>query len=724
VQGIDYIYTLQGWLKGINSNALSPQYEMGQDGWSGTTFARVSRDVYSFGLGYFAGDYTAIGSGADAMNQAAYQHPGNTDNTGRQLFNGNISNTVVALSKIESGAAKGYSYGYDQLNRLLYMNQHTVSGSSWSNSNIISAYAESIAYDANGNILKYLRKGANGSAGPLNMDSLTYKYNLDGNGKLVNNRLNHVRDSVNNANYTVDIDNQSNNNYTYDRIGNLEKDVAEGIDTIRWTVYGKINRVRKSSGATIIDYGYDPGGNRISKKVIASGDTTKTFYVRDAQGNVLAVYEKKNSDAITWEEQHLYGSSRLGMWRNDTIAPAAPPVVIGTTPIYDSLMLGSRSYELSNHLGNVLSVISDKKIGHDSSGVVNYYIAEVLSQDDYYSGGMLMPGRKYSSSSLYRYGFNGKENDNEVKGEDNQQDYGLRVYDPRLVRFLSVDPLGAEYPWNSSYAFAEGDVIRSIDLDGAEKWFVNPFWNPFLPGFGSPIISVGKRSNNTEGIGNQIGRGVLRVARAQNNDMPYQDPKMGVPQQVQKVLETNDVASGVNDIAEGMTDLYKQVLEGSANIVPVEGALTKVIGVAIRGVKEWRRFRLATKVFKEAGMVVREAESHLKYIDLEKQVYKRTLKEGEELVQYRLPTSKGAGDYYAPKGTRPEEIGLDPSDVAEGETYLVKINKDVEEVLTSTHKRKVELYYDKSRKSKGGGIQYYSKDIKDNATFTKIEPPK
>ena len=56
-----------------------------------------------------------------------------------------------------------------------------------------------------------------------------------------------------------------------------------------------------------------------------------------------------------------------------------------------------------------------------------------------------------------------------MKGEGNQQDYGLRIYDLRLVKFLSVDPLSAEYPWNSAYAFAENDVIRSIDLEGAEK---------------------------------------------------------------------------------------------------------------------------------------------------------------------------------------------------------------------------------------------------------------
>ena len=80
-----------------------------------------------------------------------------------------------------------------------------------------------------------------------------------------------------------------------------------------------------------------------------------------------------------------------------------------------------------------------------------------------------MPGRTYSAQTSYRYGFNGKENDNEVKGEGNQQDYGMRVYDPRVGRFLSVDPLFKGYPWNSPYAFAENDVLRSIDLDGLEK---------------------------------------------------------------------------------------------------------------------------------------------------------------------------------------------------------------------------------------------------------------
>ena len=82
---------------------------------------------------------------------------------------------------------------------------------------------------------------------------------------------------------------------------------------------------------------------------------------------------------------------------------------------------------------------------------------------------MLMPGRKYSIANTdYRYGFNGKENDNEIKGEGNQQDYGMRIYDPRLVRFLSVDPIAVEYPDLTPYQFASNTPIWAIDLDGLE----------------------------------------------------------------------------------------------------------------------------------------------------------------------------------------------------------------------------------------------------------------
>jgi len=78
-----------------------------------------------------------------------------------------------------------------------------------------------------------------------------------------------------------------------------------------------------------------------------------------------------------------------------------------------------------------------------------------------------MPGRQYNSTG-YRYGFNGKENDNEVKGTGNQQDYGMRIYDPRIGKFLSVDPITDEYPELTPYQFASNRPIDGIDLDGLE----------------------------------------------------------------------------------------------------------------------------------------------------------------------------------------------------------------------------------------------------------------
>ena len=79
-----------------------------------------------------------------------------------------------------------------------------------------------------------------------------------------------------------------------------------------------------------------------------------------------------------------------------------------------------------------------------------------------------MPGRTSSGSASYRYGFNGKENDNDVKGEGNQQDYGMRIYDPRVGRFLSVDPITQDYPELTPYQFASNRTIDGIDLDGLE----------------------------------------------------------------------------------------------------------------------------------------------------------------------------------------------------------------------------------------------------------------
>ena len=77
-----------------------------------------------------------------------------------------------------------------------------------------------------------------------------------------------------------------------------------------------------------------------------------------------------------------------------------------------------------------------------------------------------MPGRFGSSGEQYRFGFNGKEFDPEVAGNGNQYDYGFRIYNPRIGRFLSVDPLAEKYASWSGYVYVMNNPIIFIDPDG------------------------------------------------------------------------------------------------------------------------------------------------------------------------------------------------------------------------------------------------------------------
>jgi RHS repeat-associated protein len=100
---------------------------------------------------------------------------------------------------------------------------------------------------------------------------------------------------------------------------------------------------------------------------------------------------------------------------------------------------------------------------------------EVLTAQEYFAFGFAIPNRNYVLNKEYRYGFNGKENDNEIRldtsGEPisgSEQDYGMRIYDPRIGRFLSVDPITSTYPMLTPYQFASNNPIANIDIDGLE----------------------------------------------------------------------------------------------------------------------------------------------------------------------------------------------------------------------------------------------------------------
>ncbi len=458
VQGMDYAYTLQGWLKGVNSTAVTSAADMGRDGISGSV---SGKDAFGYAIHYYGNrDYNPLNTSVKpfaAVDGATF----------KPLFDGNIG--AISQHNPALGEPLLYAYNYDILNRLKGMqalrNLNTTTNT-WTPT-AISDFGETITYDEDGNILTYNRNGNTLAGKPLAMDKLNYIY------KAGKNQLDYVKDSVASSNYDSDIDNQVAGNFAYDSLGNITKDNAAGISSITWTLYGKISTITKTDG-TVIRYTYDVGGNRISK--IVNG--VQTWYVRDAAGSVMSIYTKGDSNInngdLTRTEVHLYGSNRLGISTtgNNMQNVVSPPVTslpglgIGKSV---SFVRGKKFFELTNHLGNVLATVSDRKKAISVNGTtIDRYEADIESAQEYYPFGMLMPG-KVLQSDKYRYGFNGKENDNEPKGLGNQLDYGMRIYDPRLGRFLSVDPLAKSFPWNSTYAYAENDVIRSVDLDGTEK---------------------------------------------------------------------------------------------------------------------------------------------------------------------------------------------------------------------------------------------------------------
>ncbi|WP_166437314.1 RHS repeat-associated core domain-containing protein [Niastella caeni] len=464
VQGLDYAFTLQGWVKGMNSTGVGAGvFDIGKDGYTGGTNSVVARDVLGYALHYYDNngtetDYKPIGG------TTAFARPGTAAGLS-SLYNGNIGAISInnrALAK--GGAATNslpllYNYRYDQLNRMVSMQAYKGFDSvnnTW-NAVAINDYKEAVTYDPNGNIKTYNRKGAPGIGKPLEMDALTYNYNAN------TNQLNYVQDTVTATNYAEDIDGQSGNNYTYDAIGNLKTDFKEGITGITWNVYGKMTGLVKN-GSTI-SYTYDAAGNRITK----SAGSTTTIYVRDASGNVMSVYEKPSAGTLQQAELHLYGSSRLGLITKQTVAPATVSLATGFGAASISVFTrNEKVYELTNHLGNVLATIGDKKLQHTSdNSTVDYYDADVVTATDYYPFGMGMEGRKYANGNKYRYGFNGKEQNNETSSTTTY-DYGFRIYTPALGRFLSVDPLTKKYPELTPYQFASNTPIAAIDLDGLE----------------------------------------------------------------------------------------------------------------------------------------------------------------------------------------------------------------------------------------------------------------
>jgi RHS repeat-associated protein len=165
----------------------------------------------------------------------------------------------------------------------------------------------------------------------------------------------------------------------------------------------------------------------------------------------------------TTQERPIYGSSRLGILNKQVVFN-----LNGSLVSKSNSTIGIKEYELSDHLGNVSVVVLDRK-----NSLSTNIQPVIISNSDYYPFGY--PIRFRTHSTGYRYGFNGQEGDGEIYGDKLNYAFQYRMYDARIGRFWSVDPLKSDYPWNSTYAFAENRVIDGIDLEGQEwksqhKW--------------------------------------------------------------------------------------------------------------------------------------------------------------------------------------------------------------------------------------------------------------
>ncbi len=266
-----------------------------------------------------------------------------------------------------------------------------------------------------------------------------------------------------------DIDDQPNPNiYQYEKNGNLRRDNQEHIQ-LEWTMAGKVKKVINTlTTNTKAEFLYDAMGNRVRKTVYTSAGSVERniFYTYAPDGKLLQMTEQSNEGLLMSMEYPLYGISRLGLYKvTNSLSRDDESANLYIFPRY----FDRRMYELTDHLGNVRAVVGDRKLWNSS--FAGEFRANVLSVSNYYPFGMAQTGRNWDSSNgNYRYGYNGKEEDNEIKtnsGDNGKSlDYGARWYDPRKARWDAVDPLANYYTSLSPYHYSGNNPILFVDSDG------------------------------------------------------------------------------------------------------------------------------------------------------------------------------------------------------------------------------------------------------------------
>ncbi len=575
-QGMDYVYNLQGQLKGINHPSLSAMDDPGQD----------ANDLFGMQLDYHPDDYKRSAPninqttyGSDRLNgniksirwnntnpntsesQYVYEYNRNDWLTGANF---DPSGSAVGTGGLLADDSSAAQYANGQTDVLEATNSyalttgfHAQTGSSVTvridenggGSIMDGDYdVSNITYDANGNIVTLNRnKGSQNGANA--MDELAYTYKTtpqDGPNQLVQ-----VADGIASNADAEDIDSQGTNNYVYNAIGQLIRNNAEDVD-YSYNTTGLVTEVKKG-GLTTVKFYYNDRNHRIRKETFDGEGFSfyNTYYVRDVAGQVMAIYNDF-SGSIDLAEQPVYGNSRVAVAYNST----------GNTKNY--------IYELTDHLGNVRAVFT--KNGANNGDADAY--------TDYYPFGMQMPGRNVTGD--YRYAFQGQEKDFETGNEA----FELRLWDSRIGRWLTTDPAGQ---YSSPYLGMGNNPISMIDPDGG-------FARPPRTGLGRFLKKIGN------GISNFWHKNFSRMRPLKKNTRRYKRwmQRQGGPRYVQnRRSRLNKTPTLTNSLVlKGLTISGELLLEQNLKSDRIESALSFRTGLTFPGARVvWNKGALWEKSY-------------------------------------------------------------------------------------------------------------------------------
>ncbi len=294
-----------------------------------------------------------------------------------------------------------------------------------------------------GNILSLRRQGLHDDGTYDEIDNLKYTY--DGNQVV---RVEDTAiDPVYKDCFTFTDGADAETEYEYDENGNLTKDLNRGICCIGYNCLNLPSRVDFSDGSRIT-YIYDGGGRKLRTDHYINPLTASVPQLTGGTGTAGA-----GSLVHTWTD---YCGNKV--YENDTLCMS---LFDGGYVSYDAKADGSSPspsyhYYIKDHLGNNRLVLGE------SGGVeqVNHY---------YPFGGLM--GERENLASSQRYKYNGKELDR-THGLD-WYDYGARMYDPTLARWMVPDPLAEKYYSVSPYAYCGNRPINISDPDGKD-WIEGP----------------------------------------------------------------------------------------------------------------------------------------------------------------------------------------------------------------------------------------------------------